>query len=127
MKKKKSRINSSSFKPFVGEETYEVWMKMLKVLVPHGRTHRLAVVVAGMIQYASKSVYKKDPDLYDQIFNESDFDDYEMSNEQLAPFVETLFKDAKAKSKRVNSRGAAYSIVATALEEYARWDFMPWE
>jgi len=48
-----------SLKPIVGEKTYSVWLEMLKQLVPQGRTHRLSVVIAGMLQYASQVAQKK--------------------------------------------------------------------
>ncbi|MCI0608598.1 MAG: hypothetical protein L0Z71_06005 [Anaerolineae bacterium] len=41
-----------SLQAVVGEATYAVWVDMLRELVPDGRTHRLSVVVAGMLQYA---------------------------------------------------------------------------
>jgi hypothetical protein len=37
---------------------YAAWLAMLKVLVPHGRTHRLSVVVAGMLQHAAEVAYR---------------------------------------------------------------------
>ena len=45
-----------SLKNVVGNETYTVWVDMLKTLVPHGRTHRLSVVVASMLAYANHCV-----------------------------------------------------------------------
>ena len=41
-----------SLEEVVGKETYALWVDMLRRLVPDGRTHRLSVVVAGMLQYA---------------------------------------------------------------------------
>ncbi len=43
----------SPLREVVGDEVYGVWVEMLRKLVPHGRTHRLSVVVAGMLAYAS--------------------------------------------------------------------------
>jgi len=43
----------------VGAKVYGVWMDMLKRLVPSGRTHRLSVVVASMLQYAQDLAHKK--------------------------------------------------------------------
>src|SRR5216683_5162170 len=37
----------------VGEDIYAVWVRMLQELVPSGRTHRLSVVLAGILQYAA--------------------------------------------------------------------------
>ena len=46
-----------SLQDVVGKETYSIWVDMLRELVPDGRTHRLSVVIAGMLQYAlDKSV-----------------------------------------------------------------------
>jgi len=41
-----------SLQDVVGKEIYSVWVEMLRALVPGGRTHRLSVVVAGMLHYA---------------------------------------------------------------------------
>ncbi len=122
----KNKTQAISLEPLVGSEAYGVWIKMLKSMVPHGRTHRLAVVVAGMIQYAANTSYEKDPDLYEQIFDCTDYDD-ELGNQKLIPYVEKLFADAKVKANRKNSRGESYSIAESALVEHQRWDYMPWE
>lgn len=42
----------------VGPDTYSVWVNMLRALVPQGRTHRLAPLVAGMLQYRPKKKSK---------------------------------------------------------------------
>ncbi|MDH3443799.1 MAG: hypothetical protein OEN50_07750 [Deltaproteobacteria bacterium] len=41
-----------NFGTVVGADTYAVWVCMLRELVPDGRTHRLSVILAGMLQYA---------------------------------------------------------------------------
>ena len=41
-----------SFRLIVGDTTYEVWKKMLQSLVPVGRSHSLAPIIAGMLQFA---------------------------------------------------------------------------
>ena len=43
---------SGSLQEVVGEEVYRTWVSMLRELVPDGRTHRLALLVAAMLQYA---------------------------------------------------------------------------
>ena len=52
--------------------------------------------------------------------------DYE-EQERLMPLIEVLFKDAGVKWKRTNARGQGYSIADEALNQFLRWDFMPWE
>jgi hypothetical protein len=37
----------------VGGDAYTVWVRMLRKLVPDGRTHRLSVILAGMLHYAA--------------------------------------------------------------------------
>ena len=47
----------------VGDSVYDVWVAMLKKLVPDGRTHRLSVLVASMLAYASNDAWSsRDPD-----------------------------------------------------------------
>ena len=47
-----ARKQKRSLQAVVGTETYDVWTKMLHDLVPDGRTHRLAPIIAGMLHYA---------------------------------------------------------------------------
>ena len=123
----KSKGSKKSFELIVGSDIYAVWVKMLEDLVPHGRTHRLAVIVAGMIQYAANVAYKKNADLYEEVFEMTDYDGYDEGNKNLSSYTEKLFTDAKVKSRRSNSKGQSYSIMESALMEYQRWDNMPWE
>src|SRR2546422_293810 len=48
-----AKETSRSFSAVVGADTYEVWVRMLSELVPDGRTRCLAVMLAGMLQYAA--------------------------------------------------------------------------
>jgi hypothetical protein len=50
---RKKRATVSPLREIVGDEVYDVWVKMLGNLVPDGRTHRLSVVVASMLAYAA--------------------------------------------------------------------------
>ena len=47
-------------KAVVGVKVYDVWVDMIRRLVPGGRTHRISVVVAGMLQYALEISHEKD-------------------------------------------------------------------
>lgn len=47
-------------KEVVGSKTYSVWTDMLKRLVPGGRTHRLSIVAAGMLQVAYEIAGEKE-------------------------------------------------------------------
>jgi hypothetical protein len=86
-------------------EVYSTWIKMLKTLVPHGRTHRLAVV-AGMLQYALKQTnlkHNSDNPLCG-ILEEAVESNNEL-NEDLLQVIKILFKDAGIKCKHINIRG----------------------
>jgi hypothetical protein len=52
LEQKMARKLKRSLQDVVGENSYSVWVDMLRRLVPDGRTHRLSVLLAGMLQYA---------------------------------------------------------------------------
>jgi hypothetical protein len=52
LEQKMARKLKRSLQDVVGENSYSVWVDMLRALVPDGRTHRLSVLLAGMLQYA---------------------------------------------------------------------------
>jgi len=49
------------------------------------------------------------------------------SNEGLLALIESLLTDAGVKYKRMSSRGQSYSIAEEAVQEFLRWEDMPWE
>ena len=118
-------------KSVVGAKTYGVWMTMLKSLVPHGRTHRLAVVIAGMLQYAYNVASRKEESCSKSrkflSLYERSVDDPEEEMNKVIKLAEALFKDAGVRYKRVNSRGHGYSIAESAAHEFMNWENMPWE
>lgn len=122
-----------SLEPIVGEKTYSVWVEMLKQLVPDGRTHRLSVVVAGMLQHAVKSAHEKfgthpeEGSVASSLLCAGELNDYEESTAELADFLEQLFDDAQVRYARQSSRGEEYSIIDSAIMEYLHWHDMPWE
>jgi hypothetical protein len=122
-----------SLSAVVGKETYTVWVNMLRELVPDGRTHRLSVVVAGMLKYAlTVAQSKRDEELADDSVERSLLDVAEVGDpsevaDLLHDVTTQLFKDADVVYQRTNSRGSHYSIVEDAYEEFMRWYDMPWE
>jgi hypothetical protein len=122
-----------SLKSVVGQETYSVWVDMLRRLVPDGRTHRLAPLVAGMLQYALSVTEKQGDDEADEdsvaqsLINSAEAGDPDEVKELLHDVVSRLFKDAGVSFQRTNSRGEGYSIADSAYEEYISWFNMPWE
>jgi hypothetical protein len=122
-----------SLEAVVGKETYALWADMLRRLVPEGRTHRLSVVVAGMLQYAYLIALDNVGDDVEEgsvaqaLLDSGDGGDPEEVGEYLYDIVDRLFKDAGVKHKRTSARGEDYSIAESALEEYVSWFDMPWE
>ena len=124
---------SRSFRTVVGADTYEVWVRMLHELVPDGRTHRLAVMVAGMLQYAvaiaaAKSAKEKNEgSLAFSLLEAGDVSDPSEVKDLIHDAVVQLFKDAKVRFERTNARGDKYSLAEDSYEEFIHWFDMPWE
>ena len=117
-------------KEVVGTKVYNVWLDMLNRLVPNGRTHRLSVVIAGMLQYALEISHEKEnpeakklSDLFESVFDYYDDDDLEPAFE----ITEDLLLDADVDYIRTSSRGDSYSIAEEAVREFLVWENMPWE
>jgi hypothetical protein len=121
-----------TLKSVVGEEAYTVWINMLQELVPDGRTHRLAPMVAAMLQYAAVTAYRKYGDDAEEgsaasaLLLASEAYDPEEATELLDQ-VKRLFEDAGVAYERVSRRGEKYSIAESAIYEFIHWEDMPWE
>ena len=119
-------------KSVVGTKAYNVWLDMLRYLVPHGRTHRLSVLVAGMLQYAYEMAHKKAETNTNarkllEIF-ESAYESHEGEYVNgIIEISEKLFDDAGVQYKRRNRKGQPYSIAEEAVYQFLNWENMPWE
>lgn len=126
------RNSKRSLQDVVGEQTYEVWVNMLRELVPDGRTHRLSVVIAGMLQYATAIAEKLDEAELEgnsvalSLIHASEMDP-DGIKEELHDVVKVLFKDAGVAFDRVSKRGEPYSIADEAYNELFRWYDYPWD
>jgi hypothetical protein len=124
---------SRSFSGVVGADTYEVWVRMLRELVPDGRTHGLAVMVAVMLQdavvmAAAKSAKERDGrSLAASLLEASEASDPSEVEDLIHVAVVQLFKDAKVRFERTSDRGVKYSLAEQAYEEFIHWHDMPWE
>jgi hypothetical protein len=122
-----------SLQDVVGKETYDVWVDMLRELVPGGRTHRLSVVVAGMLEYAvEKSVQIKHRNEEEHSVAMSLIDANEAGypehiKELIHDVVDRLFKDAGVEYERVSKRGERYSIADEIYNEFSGWYDYPWD
>ena len=117
----------------VGPETYATWVAMLRSLVPQGRTHRLAVVVAGMLHHAVNVAMSRSrrraPGAASSKALLAATEALDVSSEagEIPEVLEKLFRDAGVSPDRVNARGDAYSITDSAIAEFVGWENMPWE
>jgi hypothetical protein len=122
-----------SLQGVVGKETYDVWVDMLSRLVPAGRTHRLSVVVAGMLQYTfelAEQINNRNEDEHSTAM--SLIDAAESGNPDeikglIHDIVDRLFMDAGVEYERVSKRGEHYSIVDEIYNEFASWYDYPWD
>ena len=129
---KKTATAPSALRELVGDDVYDVWVAMLKKLVPDGRTHRLSVLVASMLAYASDVAWSSgDTDDEDDpaypLRAASEGMEEEDVLRLLKPMLTRLFKDAKVGHERVSSGGERYSILWEAVIEFCRWHNHPWE
>lgn len=120
-----------TLKSVVGETTYVVWLDMLKTLVPGGRTHRLAPILAGMLRYAAEQSIRNPRRRQPvgglaEALNALDEGDDEAATVVTAA-VQQLFRDAGVRSMRASRNGESYSIVDAAIHEFQQWGAMPWE
>jgi len=122
-----------SLQDVVGKETYGIWVDMLRELVPEGRTHRLSVVIAGMLQYAldkSAKIKHRNEDEHSVAMSLIDADDAgypDGAKEFIHDVVDRLFKDAGVSHERVSKRGEHYSVADEAYNEFASWFDYPWD
>lgn len=119
-------------KDVVGSKNYSVWLGMLKRLVPNGRTHRLSVVVASMLQVAYEMAQEKEElnakaRQLCSIFESACEHDEESGIGPLLKITEQVFKDACVGFRRVNKKGVGYSVAEEAVYQFLNWDAMPWE
>ena len=122
-----------SLQDVVGKETYSVWVDMLRELVPEGRTHRLSVVVAAMLEYAiGKSLQIKNRNEEDHsvamsLIDTTDTGDPENIKRLIHDVVDKLFKDAGVEYERVSKRGERYSIANEIYNEFSSWYDYLWD
>jgi len=122
-----------SLQAVVGETTYAVWIDMLRQLVPSGRTHRIAPVVAAMLQYAAivaHEQFEAEPEEHSvaqSLLFACELYDVDRVNSEIGDITQRLFTDAGVAFKRTNVRGESYSIMEEIWHEFLHWYDMPWE
>jgi hypothetical protein len=128
-----AKETSRNLSKVVGADTYEVWVRMLRKLVPDGRTHRLAVMVSGMLQYAVVMAVAKQDEKENErslaacLLEASEASDPSEVKDLIHDAVVQLFKDAKVRFERTNARSDKYSLAEDSYQEFIHWFDMPWE
>jgi hypothetical protein len=94
-------------------------LKLLNALVKEGRTHRLAVFLAGCLHYIHQIANQKQngnptaekfSEITDSLINDYNED----AHTELEKSLKSLLSDANVKFIRTNSRGNRYSIINNA-------------
>ena len=122
-----------NFRNIVGEDTYAVWVRMLRELVPDGRTHRLSVMLAGMLHYAAALAAANQDEEEDEhslvfsLIEAAEASDPSEVKDLIHDAVVQLFKDAKVRFERTSARSVKYNLAEEAYEEFIHWHDMPWE
>ena len=118
-----------SLQDVVEKEMYSVWVEMLRVLVPGGRTHRVSVVVAGMLQYALEVADSdaEEPSVSKSLIDSAETSDPDEIKSMLQDVVSQLFKDAGVTYERTAKNGEHYSIADEVYDEFSRWFDYPWD
>ena len=128
-----AKKTSRDFGAIVGADTYTVWVRMLRELVPDGRTHRLSVMLAGMLHYAAALAAANQDEAEDEhslaasLIEATEASDPSEVEDLIHDAVVQLFKDAKVRFERTSARGTKYSLTEEAYEEFIHWYDMPWE
>ncbi len=121
------------FKEIVGAQSYSAYLQMLKEIGPDARTHRISVVIAAMLRFASRNL---PPDCEEGTLahalvtlDEEPYLAAEESEEYELVFdcIDELCDEAGMRNLRESSRSGPYSIADNAIAEYTTWDNMPWE
>jgi hypothetical protein len=136
MKNRRKGLPSASrrsLQDVVGEKTYSVWVDMLSRLVPEGRTHRLSVVIAGMLQYTFEIAYEienrneEEHSVAMSVIDATETADPDQIAGLIHDVVVRLFDDAGVTYERVSKRGEPYSIANETYREFAAWFDYPWD
>jgi len=106
---------------------------MLKQLVPQGRTHRLAPMIAGMLHYAADIAHEKfgkkveEDSTADRLLSAYDEGFSEETDKKLLPIIRNLFQDAGVEYERTSKSGEHYSVADQVIQEFLYWYEYPWD
>ncbi|MDM8520514.1 hypothetical protein QUF64_10735 [Anaerolineales bacterium HSG6] len=96
---------------------------MVRSLVPQGRTHRIAPLIAGLLHYATDIAYEKHGDSSEEgsvaqmLIMGSEMYDMEEAKD-IMKLVEQLFTDANVQFERTSVRDEDYTIIESVIYEW---------
>jgi hypothetical protein len=121
------------FKKIIGNQSYSIFLSLLKEIGSDARTHRISVVIAAMLRFA---LNKLDSDWEKGTLCEAlvalneepslaaeESEEYELVYE----LIDELCREAGLSNRRESARGDSYTIAESAIAEYTAWYNMPWE
>jgi hypothetical protein len=118
------------FRRIIGKDFFCVFMKLLTEIGPDSRTHRISVIIAGILRFALGKI-TDDPDKGSLAEALSVIDEEPYSNSaeyyRLNELIDQICQKTGMMNYRVTARGRKYSISENAIAEYCRWYNMPWE
>lgn len=127
------RRRRRTLESLVGVRVYRTWTQMLTGLGPHGRSHRLATLVAGFLHHATNVADEQDESRTNEgsvqrsMLLAAEAQDPRELLDEVRDLLRQLFADAGVASGRFSARGEMYEILDAVAHEYIHWHDMPWE
>jgi hypothetical protein len=89
-------------------------------------------LIAGMLQYGvSRALKSKERNVQGTeawcLVVATECVDPDEASEFISDLLRQIFRDARVKADRETARGFRYSIIEEAIQEFVRWEYMPWE
>jgi len=118
------------FRQIIGEGLFGSFLELLTEIGPGSRTHRISVVIAGILRFA----LGKTTDDYEKgslaealvVLDEEPYSDGE-EYRRVVELIDHMCQESGMTNYRATTRGSEYSIAENAIAEYCRWYNMPWE
>ena len=125
---KKDKLDE--FRQIIGEDSFCTFLKLLTEIGPDSRTHRISVIIAGILRFALGKI----SDDHEEgsiaealaVLDEEPYSDGEEYC-RLKELIDQICQKTGMKNYRTTVRGSEYSIADNAIAEYCRWYNMPWE
>ncbi len=118
------------FRQTIGEELFDSFLKLLSEIGPDSRTHRISVVIAGILRFAlGKTTDDCEKGSLAEalvVLDEEPYSDGE-EHSRVTELIDQMCQKAGMTNYRATTRGSEYSIAENAIAEYCRWYNMPWE